>query len=312
MCEDTEMRFSDTFIPFTDHAHGQLATYTDIPRKYYERMRVEAPELLAENVNKWLETKQERRMIRTLDGKGRAMLSSRYRRLDHIDLMESVLPALENEDIQIESCDVTDKKLYLKAVFPRLEGEVKTGDVVQSGIVVSNSEIGSGSVQVQPLVYRLACLNGMILPDSSLRRMHIGRDHFEGQDVSALLSDRTLQANDTAFWLTVHDVIKSTLNATLFKDQLDKLREAAGMPIERQVDEVVELTAKHFSLSDTMRGSVLTHLIKNGDLSKWGLANAVTATANDAETYEDATFLESVGGHIIELSPVDWRRIAAA
>src|SRR5262245_35277487 len=33
-------------------AHQQIATHADIPAKYYERMRAEAPDLLANNVNR--------------------------------------------------------------------------------------------------------------------------------------------------------------------------------------------------------------------------------------------------------------------
>ncbi len=70
---------SDTYqeFPVTDHAHSQIAARLDIPSKYYNRMRLEAPELLAANVNEWFHNKPERRMVRTLDGQMRAFLSDR-------------------------------------------------------------------------------------------------------------------------------------------------------------------------------------------------------------------------------------------
>lgn len=49
-------------------AHRQISTYLDIPLKYYERMRKEAPELLAYNVNRWLQRVEPApRMLRTLE-----------------------------------------------------------------------------------------------------------------------------------------------------------------------------------------------------------------------------------------------------
>jgi hypothetical protein len=57
--------------------------------------------------------------------------------------------------------------------------------------------------------------------------------------------------------------------------------------------------------------SVLRHLIRGGDLSAWGLANAVTRTAEDVADYDRATELEAAGGRVIELSPSDWRVLAA-
>jgi len=43
---DTHQEFA-----IADHAHTQIAARLDIPAKYYNRMRDQAPELLAANVN---------------------------------------------------------------------------------------------------------------------------------------------------------------------------------------------------------------------------------------------------------------------
>lgn len=55
----------------TDHTHGQIAEKAGIPKKYYDRMRQEAPELLERNVRYWFGHQPERRMVRTLDGNAR-------------------------------------------------------------------------------------------------------------------------------------------------------------------------------------------------------------------------------------------------
>ena len=49
------------------------------------------------------------------------------------------------------------------------------GDIVQAGVMISNSEVGLGAVSIQPLVYRLVCTNGMIVNDMGERRHHVGR-----------------------------------------------------------------------------------------------------------------------------------------
>ena len=56
--------------------------------------------------------------------------------------------------------------MYIKVVNKRLEAEVVPGDIVQSGVIISNSEVGLGSVNIQPLVYRLVCSNGMVVNDA--------------------------------------------------------------------------------------------------------------------------------------------------
>jgi hypothetical protein len=78
----------------------------------------------------------------------------------------------------IVSCNVTDSKLYIQALFPRLEGEVKPGDAVQGGLIITNGEIGDSAFDIRPMIYRLVCTNGLITGnvanDARLRRNHLG------------------------------------------------------------------------------------------------------------------------------------------
>ena len=135
-------------------AHGQFSSYLDIPIKYYNRMLTEHPDLLAKNVNSWLARKSEQKMVRTLDGAARALVSNRYRRIDHLDILQAVLPIIGKlPDAIFESCEITDTRMYLKIVNPRLQVDVTPEDTVQAGLIISNSEVGLGSVLVQPLVY---------------------------------------------------------------------------------------------------------------------------------------------------------------
>lgn len=147
-------------------AHRQIADRLGIPYKYYERMRQENPALLDSNINSWLNTTPEKRMLRTLDGKLRAFLSDRYRRLDNLELVDHVLPVIAAmKGCEIASCDVTETHLYLKVINKTMKTEIVPGDIVQAGFVVSNSEIGLGALKVEPLVYRLVCKNGLISKD---------------------------------------------------------------------------------------------------------------------------------------------------
>lgn len=134
-------------------AHRQIGTHLKIPAAYYDRMLSDYPELLAENVNSWFQREPTQRMVRTLDGTVRAFLSNRYRRIDNLDIAEIVLPVIQQmEDAYFESCQITDSRMYIKVVNKRLEAEVVPGDIVQSGVIISNSEVGLGSVNIQPTV----------------------------------------------------------------------------------------------------------------------------------------------------------------
>ena len=301
-------------VPLTPHAHGQVAEHLGIPKTYYDRLHQQAPALLATNVNHWLQASGTQRLVRTLDHTVRAYLSHRYRPLDHGDLAEAVLPVLlEDTRLEVVSCQITATRLYMKATTPRLTAEVRKGDVVQAGLVISNSEVGAGSVRVEPLLYRLACLNGAIINDLALKKYHVGRANGHGEDaIQALLRDETKVLNDRAFWATVQDVVRGTLQEVTFHQIVARWCEATQEVITGDPVQVVEVTAKRLGLTESERGSVLRHLVEGGDLSRYGLANALTRASQDVENYDRATDLERLGGQLIELPRQAWQALATA
>lgn len=313
MNDATQLVLQDQSYRIRPHAHGQIAGRLNIPQKYYNRMLETAPDLLAANVNRWFAEGNDRRMVRTMGGEVRAILSDRYQRIENEEIAEIAIPALQSQpDMFVESCQITETRLYIKAVFPRVQGEVKVGDVMQSGVVISNSEVGAGALSVTPLLYRLVCKNGAIIPDARFRAYHLGSKLVESDEVYALLSDETRQADDKALLLKVRDVVKSAADSVFFNAQLDKMREAAGQKIEGDPIKAVTILSKKLLLTEVEQGSVLRHLIEGGDISRWGVLNAVTRAAQDVESYDRSTELEMMGGTILNLAASEWKEIARA
>jgi hypothetical protein len=302
----------DSTYEMTRHTHRQIASWAGVPTAYYERMLAEAKPLLTQNVNHWLHTDNAaRRMVRTLDGTARAFLSDRYRRLDNEDVAEAALPVLlESDDIQIVSSEVTDSKLYIKAVFPRVVEEVRKGDVVQAGVVISNSEIGLGSLSVVPLVYRLVCLNGMIAADAAWRKYHVGR-LIDASDDLSVYRDETIAADDRALMMKLQDVVRAA-SGDAFRAVVERMREATEGPTVRSPVKAVEVLGRTVGLRGPEQESVLERLIRGQDYSRYGMMNAVTNLANDALDYDRATELESLGGRVLTLAPEQWRQVAEA
>ena len=106
----------------TELFHRQMGSALNIPAKYYDLMRREKPELLAENVNTWLGSKDQSYMIRSLDyGSGRvarAFLSDRYRRIDNLQIAMAILPLfMGNDQYEVMSSEVTENRMYIKISF---------------------------------------------------------------------------------------------------------------------------------------------------------------------------------------------------
>ena len=283
-------------------AHQQISARLGIPLKYYQRMQTEAPALLDQNVNNWLQNNPERRMLRVMDGNVRAFLSDRYRRLDNLELCAAVLPIIHQmKGAVIESCEVTEAHLYLKVINRKLKAEVAVNDIVQAGFVISNSEVGLGHLTVEPLIYRLVCKNGMICKDFSQKKRHVGRQVEGGDSAYELYSDATLAQDDKAFFMKVQDTVRCAVDEAKFMLTVNKMREAMQIPLEHQPMQEVELLADKFSLTENERGDIFRQLFISGDCTRYGLLNAVTAASQNVADYERATELERIGGEILAL-----------
>ena len=292
-------------------AHRQIGQFLKIPATYYDRMRTEYPELLALNANGWFaKMPQSKRMLRTLDGTARALLSDRYRRIDNFEVASAVLPIISRmEGAGVESCELTDSRMYLKVVNPRVTAEIKKGDIVQAGVLISNSEVGMGSVTVSPLIYRLVCSNGMIAEDGKLRKYHVGRANESREDFS-IYRNETIEADDKAFLMKLEDSVKAAVDQARFAAIVDKLRESTEATFQpQQVQQVVELASKEYGFTDSESSGILGHLAAGGDLSLYGLANAVTRQAQDVASYDRSTELEATGYRIITMAPSLWRSL---
>ena len=305
-------------------AHQQIGGHVEIPRPYYDKMLTKAPGLLANNINTWFQKFPATRMVRSLDGNARAFLSDRYRPLENEDLAEAVLPSLLELGLDIMSSEITDRRLYIKAVDPKVTRELKAagakfGDgghtivrCLAPAITISNSEVGDGSLSILGGTYDSWCSNLATFGERSMRKYHIGGRHeVGGEETYAMLSDNTRKLSDAALWATVKDVVRGAFNETAFNALVDKIEDTQTQKIDDPI-KVVDLTSKRFRMSEGEGKSILKHLIEGADLSRFGLYNAVTRAAQDIESYDRATEFERIGAQVIELPASEWKSLAVA
>jgi hypothetical protein len=304
--------------------HRQIGQHAGVPAAYYDRMRTAAPGLLATNLNHWLTAEPSKRMIRTLDGHVRAFLSENYRPLDNYDLLEAVLPVLARPGLVIMSCEVTETRLYIKVVDERLVRDVPTGrrmgdgthtifDTCSPVAIISNSEVGHGSLKIESGVYTKACTNLAMFSDRALRKYHVGgKQDAIGEGFERFLTDETKQARDLAVWMQVRDVLAGAFDEAKFEALIKVFAGSVEDKIEGDPIKVIDLTTKRFGLTEGERGGVLKHLIEGGDLTRYGLHAAITRSAQDHADYDRATEIERIGGQVIELGRSEWKALAPA
>ncbi len=72
---------------------------------------------------------------------------------------------------------------------------------------------------------------------------------------------------------------------------------------------MIELTGKNYDLNASEQDSILNYLIAGGDLSLYGLSNAITRASQDVESYDRATALEGIGWQVATMEPRRWKEI---
>ncbi len=333
-------------------AHGQIAEYSGIPKGFYDRLRnatdLRVPAVFRETetqeapgewdeaplfdvmVNRLLKSKgDDRRMVRTLDGKARAFLSDAYNPdMDNFDVFRVAARALEEAGLcpdDVVSCEVTERRLYLKVVSPRLEAVIAPSNltrphgnhhmlrepqVVQAGFVLTNSETGLGSLRVQQVVYKLMCTNLWVL-EEGYRQRHLGKT-LESDDDGRLYRSDTRKAEAAARLLKIRDHVTNALDETRFKALVGTMQATTEVKLEGSVEKIMEVAARKVGLTTAEKDETLRHLIEGGDLSLWGLTNAVTATAGNATSYDRATELEAAGGRFFALPAAEVRELVRA
>jgi hypothetical protein len=292
----------------TDYAHGQLAEYLAIPKGYYDRIE-KVPGLRAANVNSLLATKpKERRLVRTLDGSARAVLSDRFKPLDNYLMMQAILPVLREHEVQVVSSTLTDTRMYLQAVFPRIEGEVRKGDVVQAGLIFRNSEVGRGYYEVEELLWFLWCINGAV-GQSLLRKHHAGRRVGDLEEDYNIYRDDTIKAELESFRLRTRDIVANALTETSFQNTLIKLRRAREDKIADPVP-VVERVTKRYELPEGLAKGLIPAMAEDrGGFTRYGLAQGITGLAKELEDRDRQYDLEKAGHDLLVMAPSEWEAI---
>jgi hypothetical protein len=121
-----------------------------------------------------------------------------------------------------------------------------------------------------------------------------------------------MPAIDDAFKLKIRDLVRNAISISTFQEAVTDMQGAKFNLITGNPVKAVEVTAKAIGLSESESGSVLNHLIRAGDLSQFGMLNAVTRTAEDIESYDRATEIERLGSSVLYLPTSTWREVATA
>ncbi len=300
-------------LDISKNAHRQIAARLDIPAKYYSRMLTQCPALLAENVNHWFTHTPMHRMLRVLDGTMRAFVSNRYLRIDHHEVFCAVMPVLGDIlGLQYVSCNITEQRMYIKIVNPNLQEQLAPDEIVQAGLVISNSETGCGSLMIQPMVYRPDTESLFISKSVDIRRIHSGPVYSPNRNF-LLRPESFLSSQNPDFLRQVRDTVRTTINADTFAQIVDRMRAAKQLRMSAEtIPAVVHTAGQALGITKPEQDQVTQQIYERNDFSLYGFANAVSVYSSNTESYDRATALEGIGYNVLAMNSRQWERINQA
>ncbi|NKE72879.1 hypothetical protein [Candidatus Manganitrophus noduliformans] len=315
-------------LPIRPGALDQMGEKCDpqVPIKFLRELSGRRPRRAAELLNNLIEDAPARRFIRCLDGSIRAFLSDRYRVLDNYDLAFAALDAVRLAGGEVIEASLSETHMrikftsrqiwdaidirrqdnrgswyagglgnqgYLSRVSARSGGDLPGGPgTVHPLVTLSNSETGHGGLSVRIGLLQAICFN-LATVEEVVAKVHLGERLSVG-----VFTEETVTAESKAIYLKARDTIKGAFDPLAFKRMVDLAKEAQAQEIHAPAA-AVENVAKAASLPEKAKDALLAYFVKDYDLTRYGLAQAVARLAQDEEDGESGAGLEDLAGKIL-------------
>lgn len=325
--EGTDIRI-DTPCTVTSKAVGDLADRLAIPVAYLRRMLAEADHrpLAVSNLGHWAERSTKSVMLRSFfNGEGggvlRAVLSDRYRSIDHLDTIYATLEGFRQAGVRPTTtvANLTDGRLDIRFTsedvainIADLVGDYRHGGrsgsdlpMLFAGFSLRNNETGGGAYSLVPMVVVQVCTNGMTRVKDAYRAIHLGEKLEEGV---IEWSAETIQRQLALITSKTCDVVKATLSTDFLDRVANEMREAKGVVITKPA-ETIKAVSKTLRWTEEQGDAILASFIAGGDVTALGLGQAVTATAQKLRTGEAQADAEDSFWSVIEATKVAVRVI---
>ena len=273
----------------TDHAYMQIAERLGFGRHAkYVRSLPDSLQKAAVDFEIHIRKQYKKAMMfrsvngATLPRMVRAVLSERFEPFDDHVLLRSIHGAFTEMGIypgaiEAKGMSFEETHTHIRLLWGEQQANER-GDVVRRGIHIRNSEVGLSSVDIRPVVYVLACSNGMV----SAR--HIGGIRHVG--------------NPTRLRGKVKDAINMAINDgdRLSEQFADSLRVRFENPIN-----VLAGIQKNDTLTQDQLQRAILHFNESGQgRTKYDVVQAITRAAQDEATHEDRFQVELVGARALD------------
>lgn len=239
-------------------------------------------------------------------GIARAFLSDRFSIVDNLDVLVAALDGIRDAGVQvnIDGGDLTERRMVVRVSCPEVTalapvllrgyrspftGEQGTDNpTVWAGFQISNSEVGGGAFTITPRLVVQVCKNGMTITKDALTKVHLGGRLDAGV---VRWADDTQQAAVSLVKKQTRDAVQAFLSPEYLTNTIASLEVRAGETV--QTHDEVKVLAKAAKFTDAEVDGILSYFTQGAQMTRGGVANAVTAYAQTVEDGDQAYALES-------------------
>jgi hypothetical protein len=254
-------------------ATSQMCQKLEIPVKYYRRL---PDEMKATVANYDINRMNGHSYL--LRGKGewiRAFLSAEYVAYNNSEIAETVQSLLSKGALSMTSFVLEETHMFLKIVSEEI-WDRESG--LKAGIMIGNSEVGMGSVSVEPFVFRKPCTNDLIVSqEKSFRHAHI---HLTGYEMTRRMAEAVSEGFRAS----------SSVLSTFLK--------AREEPVVDPV-ETIRKIAEERNFSKKFSDELVSGYLAEPDPNRFGVINAFTRAAQGLSPLQRIE-MERFAGRLLE------------
>ena len=229
-------------------------------------------------------------------GTARYFGSDRYGIFDNHDALVAFLGGIQKagfnaDDIEVRRANITDTKMLVEIDLPGIQTEANellegyvppmnarnhTDDaIVNVGLLLSNSEVGSGALNVNYIIRINRCSNGWVIEDvNDARRVHLGGQHNEGV---VKMGRDTADKNAELVMLQVKDAVQTYCDTDFLIQQVERVTAKAKKRVEDPI-ETFKTVSKKLSLSENEHAGIFNHFMSSGvQNTAGGITQAITS-----------------------------------
>lgn len=163
------VRFGSHEVPMTSDGLEQLATFVGAPRSFVQKLPVDLQQTVLARL---LRDTSSNVTVRYGDSGINEMFQPGRVRLEPRQVVDSAIKVMGEQALVVERYYDSDD-LLLDVMVPEdfdrgIGGDPAVGDISRGGIRVTQDRKNNHAPKVNSYIYRLACTNGMVVPDTGL------------------------------------------------------------------------------------------------------------------------------------------------